>query len=408
MTDVIIIGGGFPGLVAAIACSKLNLKVQLFDVKDSLKDSQLHAFKPIVLNAASWQLLKALDIAKALESKAHGLKKMHVLRDAWSTFSFDADQRRHPHLGYVVMGADLQNELAKTVEQDQNITCFLNAKIDSIEAGDQPQIHIADKAYAAKLLIVADGRQSENRTKLGMAYTQSEWDKNALVASVELEDACEDAYLRFVSGGTAACIPTASGMHQIILAKQKSDDIFKLDDEALLASLKAHMADICEIKKLHRHMVFPLGQGIASKVAMPGAILLGDAGFAIPPVGAQGLNLAFFDIGVLADILAHAIENEVPFNDEKFSQRYNQTVMPHHDKLLKGVSTLMNLFDMNAIWLQSMHGLALKLANYVSPFKRYVAEFGMGFRYPMPALIRGQIPKIYPKVMRQAEVDSDA
>ena len=155
-------------------------------------------------------------------------------------------------------------------------------------------------------------------------------------------------------------------------------------------------------------MVFPLGQGIAPKVAIPGAILLGDAGFAIPPVGAQGLNLAFFDIGVLADLLANAIENGVSLSDATFAARYNQTVMPHHDKLLKGVTTLMNLFAMKATWLQSMHGLGLKLANYVSPFKRYVAEFGMGFRYPMPNLIRRQMPKIYPKVMRRTEMDQDA
>ena len=408
MTDVIIIGGGFPGLVAAIACSKLNLKVQLFDVKDSLKDSQLHAFKPIVLNAASWQLLQALDVTNALKPKAHGLKKMHVLRDAWSTFSFDADQRRHPHLGYVVMGSDLQNELAKKVEADQNITCFLSANIESIEAGEHPKIQMAGKVYAASMLIIADGRQSENRTKLGMAYAQSEWNKKALVASVELDHASEDAYLRFVTGGTAACIPTASGMHQIILAKHLDDEIFNLDQAALHASLQQHMEGVCSIKTLHRHMVFPLGQGIAPKVAIPGAILLGDAGFAIPPVGAQGLNLAFFDIGVLVDLLAHAVENNVSFCDATFAARYNKMVMPHHDKLLKGVSTLMNLFDMNATWLQSMHGLALKLANYVSPFKRYVAEFGMGFRYPMPNLIRGQMPKIYPKVMRRTEMDQDA
>ena len=172
MTDVIIIGGGFPGLVSAIACSKLNLKVQLFDVKDSLKDSQLHAFKPIVLNAASWQLLQALGVTEALKPKAHGLKKMHVLRDAWAKFSFDADQRRHPHLGYVVMGSDLQNELAKKVETDKNITCFLKANIESIQAGDHPKIKMAGKEYKASIVIVAVGRQSENRTKLGMAYDQ--------------------------------------------------------------------------------------------------------------------------------------------------------------------------------------------------------------------------------------------
>ena len=74
MTDVMIIGGGFPGLVAALACSKLDLKVKLFDIKSSLNDSQAHAFKPIVLNAASWQLMSALGVTKDLKEKHTGLK----------------------------------------------------------------------------------------------------------------------------------------------------------------------------------------------------------------------------------------------------------------------------------------------------------------------------------------------
>mgnify|MGYP007000133638 len=118
-------------------------------------------------------------------------------------------------------------------------------------------------------------------------YEQSDWDKSALVASVKLKSLNEDAYLRFVSGGTAACIPTAQGMHQIILAKNKNDEVFNLEKLDLLNYLKQQMQGICDIDKLERHMVFPLGQGIASQVSLPGAILLGDAGFAIPPVGAQ-------------------------------------------------------------------------------------------------------------------------
>lgn len=406
MIDVAIIGGGFPGLVAALACAKLNLKVHLFDVKESLQDSQSHAFKPIVLNAASWQVLSVLGVASVLKSKAHGLKRMHVLRDIWSKFSFEADKRRHPNLGYVVMGSDLQNELANQVEAHKNITCILGADIKKIEAGAHPTIHMANKVYKTNLLIIADGRQSQNRQMLGMQYEQSDWDKSALVASVKLKSLNEDAYLRFVSGGTAACIPTAQGMHQIILAKNKNDEVFNLEKLDLLNYLKQQMQGICDIDKLERHMVFPLGQGIASQVSLPGAILLGDAGFAIPPVGAQGLNLAFFDIAVLTDLLAKAIENNMSFSDKEISKRFNQTVMPHHEKLLKGVKALMTVFDIHAIWLQSLHGLALKLANYIPPFKHYIAEFGMGFRYPMPSLIRGQMPKVYPKVIRDNEVNS--
>ena len=405
MTDVMIIGGGFPGLVAALACSKLDLKVKLFDIKSSLNDSQAHAFKPIVLNAASWQLMSALGVTKDLKEKAYGLKTMHVLRYGWSKFTFNAQPHRHPNLGYVVMGAELQNALANHVANDKNISCYLNADIKQVTAGQSPSIQTTDQTHRSRLILVADGRQSVSRQSLGIAYEQASWHKSALVASVSLDANRSDAYLKFVPGGTIACIPTATSKHQIILATKEEDEIFTLESKALLPALQALMGEVCTIKHVDMHKVFPLGQGIAPEIGIPGALLIGDAGFAIPPVGAQGLNLAFYDIAVLADLLAKAQESDMSLSSKAFVDRFNHLVMPHHDRLLKGIKGLMTMTDWSAPWLQSLQGVALFMANYVSPFKHYVAEFGMGFRYPMPSLIRGRIPKVYPRIIKTNEVD---
>ena len=107
----------------------------------------------------------------------------------------------------------------------------------------------------------------------------------------------------------------------------------------------------------------------------------------------------------MADLLAKAQESDMSLSSKAFVDRFNHLVMPHHDRLLKGIKGLMTMTDWSAPWLQSLQGVALFMANYVSPFKHYVAEFGMGFRYPMPSLIRGRIPKVYPRIIKTNEVD---
>lgn len=398
MNEIIIIGGGFPGLVAALSFASMQYRVKLFDVKDQLADSQLHAFKPIVLNAASWQLLSALELTQSLQAKAYGLRQMHVLRHAWSTFTCRADQKRHPHLGYVVMGADLQNHLAKAVDENPNITCFLGHPIDEIVAGEHPYIVYQQKQIKADLLIVADGRNSAQRQALNMPYVTADWGKKALVAAVKLKAPCPDAYLRFIDGGTIACIPTAHEVHQVIMTKNSEHAIFNQTKAEQQAYLNEALGDVVAIDELKQVMVFPLGEGVAQQVAIPGAILIGDAGFAIPPVGAQGLNLAFYDIASLLDLVVEAADQGMPLSSQQISDRHQASVKPHHDKLLKGVHALVQIFDVQSTWLQTLHGLSLRIANHLPPIKRQIAEFGMGFRYPMPHLIRGRLPVSYPRV----------
>ena len=42
MKTILIVGGGFPGLVTALSCAQLGYQVRLFDVKESLMDINTH------------------------------------------------------------------------------------------------------------------------------------------------------------------------------------------------------------------------------------------------------------------------------------------------------------------------------------------------------------------------------
>ena len=304
---------------------------------------------------------------------------MHVIRQDWAKFSFNADGDRFPYLGYVVLGVDLQNVLGQAVMNHPNIECHLGTKISTLSLKPRPKVSVGRKSYVGDLIIATDGFNSWCRKNQKMEYEQKQWNKKALILPTVLNHPLSDAYLRFVDFGTVACIPSANGYHQIIMTADDTHPMFEYELAHLESVVKELLKDIVIINHCEAPKVFELGQGVAPKVAIPGMVLIGDAGFAIPPVGAQGLNLAFYDIGVLADTIAESLSTQQQMYSPKLAERFNSIVMPHHHTLLKRVSQLVNLFNLQNPILKLGHGVGLWLMEKVSPFKHHIAEFEWEF-----------------------------
>ncbi|MAH60701.1 MAG: hypothetical protein CMF42_00145 [Legionellales bacterium] len=400
MKTILIVGGGFPGLVTALSCAQLGYQVRLFDVKESLMDSQNHAFKPIVINASSWRLFSALGCSDQLIEYAYPLANMHVLRQDWARFSFNADGHRFPYLGYVIMGHQLQNTISEAVLAHPNITCYLGVKLTALDLKPKPQLTVGKRSFNGDLLVACDGMRSWCRQQQNIPYEQKSWHKKAMIIPTLMKEVSTDAYLRFTEFGTIACLPTQKSHHQLILTAQSDHSLFTYESEHIQTLAQDLLGDIGQINHCEKPVVFDLQEGFAPQVATPGMVLLGDAGFSIPPVGAQGLNLAFYDIGVLADLLAESLSTGQALASKRFADRYNDIVMIHHKNLLDRVGYLVNLFNLQNPILQVGHGLGLKIMNHVGLFKKYIAEFGMGLRYPVPSLLRGRQPDVYMRVKK--------
>ncbi len=407
MSDLIVVGGGFPGLVTALAAANQNLKVTLFDAKKSLMDSQNHSFKPIVLNASSWRMLETLGVTQQLAENAYGLPKMRVIRQSWAQFVFSADGSRFDYLGFVVLGALLQNHLAEMVLKNKNINCVLGHKPTEITLEPKPRVVVNKKKYSADLIIAADGGRSWCRQQLKMPFDFKDWHKKAIIITATLSKRQSDAVLRFLSFGTIACIPTKDNQYQIILTADADHPIFDHDIEFVHAQIKTYLEGVVDVEEMStKPAIFPLSEGVAPKVAIPGCILIGDSGFMIPPVGAQGLNLAFYDIAVLIDTICEAKHANKKISSLDFANRFNAVVMPHHQTLLTRVTQLVQLFQLQNPILQFMHGFGLAAFDKVLPVKKMIAEFGMGIRYPVPSLLRGRVPDIFPRVEKDGQKET--
>jgi p-hydroxybenzoate 3-monooxygenase len=76
---------------------------------------------------------------------------------------------------------------------------------------------------------------------------------------------------------------------------------------------------------VHNTDFVPLRSVVHSPMQHNNLFLVGDAAHLLPPVSAKGMNLALYDV----DILAHALLKAIKDNDSTALKNYSDTVLPH-------------------------------------------------------------------------------
>lgn len=308
---IIVAGAGIGGLAAALALRARGAEVTVLE--QSCEIAEVGAGLQISPNGAA--VLRALGLEPALEQLAMRSHAV-VLRDyrrPGEVLRLDLDRHAPGQKFYLVHRADLIGLLA-TAARGAGVTLRLLQKIERVEPGDQPVVHLANGAQArADLVVGADGLHSRCRVALNGAdrpfFTgQVAW--RALVPNDQRLPA--EAQIFMAPGRHLVCYPLREGRLVNIVAVQErrqwaeegwshSDDPDNLraafsDFRGLPAELLAQVRKV-GIWGLFRHPVAPRWQG-------GNLALLGDAAHPTLPFLAQGANLALEDGWVLADCLA--------------------------------------------------------------------------------------------------------
>lgn len=304
--DIAIVGGGMVGAAFAAALHDTSLNIALIDAAES----HAHDHRLIALNYASYAFFKKLDLWTQLKEHATAIHEVHVsTRGHFGTTRLHAKEMGVEQLGYVVKASEINTALYARLESLKNVTIFRSTKLTSLtEHSTQVDLTLTSqsgkKCIEAAIVIGADGTFSTVRELVHIPTEKVDYQQKALVTITTLQrNHHHVAYERFLAKGAIAMLPLTQQRAATIWSGDEKfiDELLKLSDEDFLATLQENFGfRLGKFLKTEQRFSYPLTFIQAKEQIKDRVILIGNAAHTVHPIAAQGLNLALYEVDILA------------------------------------------------------------------------------------------------------------
>nr|WP_256870955.1 FAD-dependent oxidoreductase [Shewanella sp. Scap07] len=387
--DVVVVGGGMVGAAAAIGLAKLGLSVA---VVDAFKPQQYDPAQPIdirvsAISVASESLLEQLGampyLAQMRKAPYRGLETWEL--DGCIT-QFHADQVSSTHLGHIVENRLIQLALWRCFEHDLDITLCCPAKVSQIEySQDGVELTLDDnRQIAAKLLVGADGANSQVRQWANIGLTGWDYGQSAMLINIDTEiDQQDVTWQQFTPTGPRSLLPLPG----------KHASLVWYDDAARISQL-ASMSNLQLAEQIKQHFParldrqftvankasFKLTRRHAQRYYADNLVLIGDAAHTINPLAGQGVNLGFKDVAALINVIEQAQDSGEPWWQTATLQQYQRGRYYDNQLMMSTMDLFYASFSNDFTPLKLLRNGALKLANIDGPVKRQVLKYAMGLQ----------------------------
>ncbi len=398
--DLLVVGGGMVGASLARAVSGLGLRVAVVEAFALEGDSQ-PSFddRVIALSWGSRLILQGIGVWTAMARAAEPIRRIHISdRGHFGFTHLDHAQEGVEALGYVVtaraMGEVLQQDLA-----DQSGVAFIcPAKLTAFTIEpDRVQVDLRQgdvaKTYSTRLLVAADGGDSQVRRLLSIALREREYGQTAIIANLTASQQHGGvAYERFTDSGPLAMLPMTEGRISMVWTARDDEveSLMALDDEDFLQGLQRRFGyRLGRLETIGRRFAYPLRLRQAAEQVRSRVALIGNAAHTIHPVTGQGFNLGLRDVAVLADLIRDAAHAQQDLGDMALLKHYADWRRRDQQAVAWITDSLARLFANPLGPLRLARNLGLLGLDGLPSLKHLVARQFMGINGRLPRLGRG-------------------
>ena len=376
--DAAIVGGGPVGLATALALQQAGFRVALIErgaepapYRPEIHDARVYAIAP-----ESARFLDRLGVWPAIAAtRISPYSAMRVwAREPAQALAFDAADAGAAQLGWIVEHGLI---LACAWSRLEAVDCWLHAPIEAIllpqADGEIGELHLEGAVVRARLIVAADGADSQLRELAGIETIAWSYPQRALICHIRTERKHGDtAYQRFLPSGPLALLPLADGRCSIVWSADTAlaDELMALDDAAFRARLGAASQGVLgEILAATPRSAVPLRLLHAREYVRPGLVLIGDAAHAIHPLAGQGVNLGFADAAQLSTTLVEARAAGRDETSLRTLSRYARARKAENLEMLALTDTLYRSFRIRLPGIRTALGLGLEGVDRLGPLK---------------------------------------
>ncbi|MFB2641761.1 FAD-dependent monooxygenase [Shewanella bicestrii] len=385
--DVILVGGGMVGAATAIGLAKQGLQVAVIEsfAPEAYSPEQALDVRVSAISVASEQLLEQLG---ALESLLNMRNVPYLGLETWELdgciTQFHSSQIGASHLGHIVENRLVQLALWEQMQQWDAIKLFCPERVATFSRlTGGVSVHLQSGIQLeAKLLIGADGANSQVRQWAGIGISGWDYAQSAMLINIQTAQGLQNVtWQQFTPNGPRSLLPLP-GNHASLVWYDDANRIkqlMQLNHKQLADQIRQHFpARLDSDFTVEAKGSFALTRRHANVYFKPNVVILGDAAHTINPLAGQGVNLGFKDVEALLTVIKTALTEDKPWWSTEVLNAYQAKRYRDNQLMMTTMDVFYAGFSNDILPLKLLRNGALKLANINSPIKRTVLKYAMG------------------------------
>jgi 2-octaprenyl-6-methoxyphenol hydroxylase len=394
--EVAVVGGGPAGTTAAIALASAGITTVLVAGRAREADNRTTA-----LLAGSVTALDVLGVWDKCRAQAAPLRVMRIVDDTRRLLRAPEASFAASEIGLDTFGHNIENRhlVAALAARAQELPTLevITAEAEAVVV-DDARVTVKLKSggtVAAPLAIGAEGRRSLCREAAGIATDGWRYPQTALTLNFGHSRPHEYISTEFhTEAGSFTLVPLPGERSSLVcvIDQAQAPSLTALPDAELAAEIERRSHSILgRIEVESGRGIFPLAVETAQKFAARRVALVGEAAHVIPPIGAQGLNLALRDAATIGELVVAARREGADVGGEHLTARYEHMRRADVTSRTLAVDLLNRSLLSGFLPLHGARGLGLYLMQQIGPLRRAIMREGVAPAASQPRLMRGEM-----------------
>ena len=383
--DILIAGGGIPGLTLAILLGQAGIKTAVVDPAPAGK-----APRPDTRTSALMQ--DSINIVKAAGAwegcrKDGGVMEALAIVDGNTQppieIVFRAEEIGQDSFGVNMPNSALLASLRQKALKTKNVTLRMSTKLISYEADAFGVTARLDGAsdMRARVIIGSDGRASKVREIAGIKTRERDYGQHAITCLIEHSLDHNNTSTEFHRpSGPFTLVPLPGKTSSVVWVDfdEAADAFMRMDKKSFTRALRDRSEGILgEITLQTPPQSWPLKSLKAARLTAKRAALMAEAAHVLHPLGAQGLNLSLRDAAALGETLIEAFHlGQDPGSAAVLSQ-YESRRRTDIAARVAGTDALNRLVSSSSPLFHRLRRAGIKTLDHVTLLREIAMRHGM-------------------------------